>query len=45
MVYYCEGCEEHGDSSFEIKHKPECKNKVVKVCMKSGTAPHLGDGK
>lgn len=43
MVWYCETCEDTGDSQYEVKHKADCSNKskVIKVCMKSGIPPHL----
>lgn len=46
IVYYCEGCQETGDSQGEVKHKPDCQSKnVIKVCSKSGTPPHGGEKK
>jgi hypothetical protein len=46
ITYYCEGCQETGDSSGEVKHKPDCATKnVIKVCSKSGTPPHGGEKK
>jgi hypothetical protein len=42
VVHQCGGCEEWGDTQAEIRHKTDCKNRLatVKVCLKSGTAPH-----
>jgi hypothetical protein len=46
ITYYCEGCQETGDSSAEVKHKPDCASKnVIKVCSKSGAPPHGGEKK
>jgi hypothetical protein len=47
VVYLCESCDEGGDVQSEIKHKAECKNRigVTKICLKSGTAPHVPDKK
>jgi hypothetical protein len=43
IAYLCESCGEAGDLSSEIKHTAECKSKfnTVKICAKSGTAPHV----
>lgn len=42
VAYLCEVCGEHGDSQYEVKHKPDCASKsTIKVCSKSGTAPHI----
>jgi hypothetical protein len=43
IAYLCESCGEAGDLSSEIKHTAECKSKfnTVKICSKSGTAPHV----
>jgi hypothetical protein len=42
ITYLCETCGETGDSQFEVKHKPDCASKTtIKVCAKSGTAPHV----
>jgi hypothetical protein len=42
IVYLCEQCGETGDSQYEVKHKPDCQSKTtIKVCSKSGTAPHV----
>ena len=46
ITYYCDGCQETGDSSGEVKHKPDCASKnVIKVCSKSGAPPHGGEKK
>jgi len=47
VAYLCESCDESGDLQSEVKHKTECKNRlsVTKICMKSGTAPHVPDSK
>ena len=46
ITYYCDGCQETGDSSGEVKHKADCANKnVIKVCSKSGAPPHGGEKK
>jgi len=42
IVYFCEVCGETGDSQYEVKHKADCASKTaIKVCSKSGTAPHV----
>jgi len=42
ITYLCESCGETADSQFEVKHKPDCASKTaIKVCSKSGTAPHV----
>jgi hypothetical protein len=43
IVYFCDSCEEVGDIESDVKHKPDCKNKfnLTKVCLKSGTPPHV----
>ena len=44
-TYACEVCNVKAAVESQIKHKPDCKPKfgdgVVKVCTKSGTAPHV----
>lgn len=47
MAYLCESCGEGGDLQSEVKHTPECKNRLSaqKICMKSGTPPHVSDKK
>ena len=42
MVYFCEGCENNGDSRSSLKHAESCESKkVIKICMKSGKGMHL----
>ena len=43
MVYLCEACGENGDNRTNLKHGEGCKErfKVAKICMKSGTSPHV----
>lgn len=42
IVYLCESCNQGADSSLEVKHAEDCATKnVIKVCMKSGTSPHI----
>lgn len=42
IVYLCEQCGETADSQYDVKHKPDCQSKTtIKVCTKSGTAPHV----
>lgn len=44
IVYYCESCEQAGDTQGELPHAADCKNRfgVTKVCTKSGHEPHTG---
>ena len=43
MAYLCEACGKNSDSRSNFKHKKGCKErfKIAKVCMKSGTSPHV----
>ena len=47
MVYLCEACGENGDNRINLKHGEGCKErfKVTKICMKSGSSPHVSKSK
>jgi hypothetical protein len=42
IVYYCNSCEEVGDTQNDVKHKADCANRsnTIKICLKSGIGPH-----
>jgi hypothetical protein len=42
ITYSCAGCAATGDFEKTFKHEETCRKKsLVKVCSKSGTAPHI----
>jgi len=43
VSYECASCQGTGETSADIKHTSECKNKIgfpKKICAKTGQAPH-----